>query len=173
MGATRRLDSYSSDTGWQSLFIVSGIGAAIIMAGIGFQVLQLAYSIWKRKENRDTTGDPWDGRTLEWSTSSPPPVYNFAVTPRVTERDQFWAMKHSKNPAQPQYKDLYLPKNTGMGIYIAGLSFIAGFALIWHIWWLAAVASIGILALIIARTTSEEEHEYVIKASQLRQEQAT
>jgi cytochrome o ubiquinol oxidase subunit 1 len=173
MGATRRLDSYGSETGWQSLFIVSAVGAVIIMAGIGFQILQLVYSIWKRNEDRDTTGDPWDGRTLEWSTSSPPPVYNFAVTTRVTERDQFWTMKHSKKPLpKPQYKDIYLPKNTGMGIYIAALSFVGGFALIWHIWWLAAVAIIGILALVIIRTTSDEEHEYVIKANQLRKDQA-
>jgi cytochrome o ubiquinol oxidase subunit 1 len=174
MGATRRLDSYSSETGWQSLFIVSAIGAAIIMAGIGFQILQLAYSIWKRKDHRDTTGDPWDGRTLEWATPSPPPVYNFAVTPQVTERDQFWAMKYGKtSKAKPKYQDIHMPKNTGMGIYIAALSFAAGFALIWHIWWLAAFGALGIIVCIIVRAMSDEEkHEYTIKAAQLRKEAA-
>lgn len=174
MGATRRLDSYDSETGWQTLFIVAGIGAAIIMAGIGFQILQLAYSIWKRNENRDTTGDPWDGRTLEWSTPSPPPVYNFAVIPKVTERDQFWADKQTKNPpAKVAFKDINLPSNTGMGIYIAVLCFVAGFALIWHIWWLAALGAIGVVVCIIVRVVSDEEkHEYTITAAQLRKEQA-
>lgn len=168
MGATRRLDHYDASMGWQELFIVSGIGLAVILAGIGFQILQLAYSIWKRKENLDTTGDPWDGRTLEWSTPSPPPSYNFAVLPQVSGRDQFWEMKYGKNPApKPQYKDIHLPKNTPMGLFIAGFSFLAGFALIWHIWWLAAVSVIGIVACIIVRASSDNS-EYTISAAKLR-----
>ncbi|HVX48203.1 MAG TPA: cbb3-type cytochrome c oxidase subunit I, partial [Candidatus Saccharimonadales bacterium] len=95
MGATRRLDHYSASMGWQGLFIVAGIGAMIIFLGVCFQLLQLAYSIWKRDENRDLTGDPWDGRTLEWSTASPTPEYNFAVLPTVSSRDAFWEMKRS------------------------------------------------------------------------------
>jgi cytochrome o ubiquinol oxidase subunit 1 len=78
MGATRRLDHYSASLGWQPLFIVSAIGAAIISAGVGIFILQIIVSIIKRKDNIDYTGDPWNGRTLEWSIPSPAPFYNFA-----------------------------------------------------------------------------------------------
>ncbi|HSH17752.1 MAG TPA: cytochrome o ubiquinol oxidase subunit I [Candidatus Saccharimonadales bacterium] len=169
MGATRRLDHYDASLGWQGLFIVSGVGVAVILAGVGFQLLQLAYSIWKRKENRDLTGDPWNGRTLEWATPSPAPEYNFAVIPQVTERDAWWAIKQAgKHQARPHYTDITLPQSTGMGIYIAGFSFVAGFALIWHIWWLAAIGVIGAIACVIIRASQDEEtHEHIIPAREV------
>src|ERR1043166_3530626 len=96
MGATRRLDHYDPSVGWQQLFVVAGVGVAIIVAGVGFQILQLLVSIKQRRQNMDTTGDPWNARTLEWSTSSPAPIYNFALTPDVKNRDEFWALKQAK-----------------------------------------------------------------------------
>ncbi|MGH7237380.1 MAG: cbb3-type cytochrome c oxidase subunit I, partial [Candidatus Saccharimonadales bacterium] len=123
MGATRRLDHYSAATGWQPLFIIAGLGVVVIAAGVGFQLLQLLVSIKDRKQNLDTTGDPWNGRTLEWSTTSPPPFYNFAVIPKVHSRDAFWAMKENNPPAggaTPEYHNLRLPKNTYMGLTLAG-----------------------------------------------------
>ena len=93
MGATRRLDHYGIDTGWQPLFIISLVGSLIITFAIGLQVLQILISIKNRKKNLDTTGDPWNGRTLEWSISSPAPIYNFAIIPIVKTRDAFWEMK--------------------------------------------------------------------------------
>jgi cytochrome o ubiquinol oxidase subunit 1 len=168
MGATRRLDHYDASLGWQQLFIVSAVGVAVIMAGISFQILQLIYSIYKRKENLDTTGDPWDGRTLEWSTPSPAPFYNFAITPKVTSRDPFWAMKYNKElHVKQSYQDIKMPKNTGMGLIIAVFGFLIGFALIWHIWWLAAVSLIGVITGIIIRI-SEDETEYTIPADELK-----
>jgi cytochrome o ubiquinol oxidase subunit 1 len=154
------------------LFIVAGIGALIICLGVGFQLLQLGYSIWKRNENRDLTGDPWDGRTLEWSVPSPAPVYNFAVDPVVTTRDAFWEAKRHKQPAVEDidYQPIRLPKNTGAGVIIAGFAFVFGFAVVWHIWWLLPPAVLGIIltALIHANAT---ETEYTITARQIRKDQ--
>lgn len=167
MGATRRLDHYDPSMGWQWLFGVAGVGVLIILMGIGFQVLQLVYSIWKRKENLDTTGDPWNGRTLEWSVPSPAPSYNFAATPVVTDRDAWWAQKQQKGTAAKVYEDVRLPKNTGMGVIIAGFSFVVGFAIIWHIWWLAGIGMILLLGSIIMRA-SDEDTEYTFTAEQLK-----
>lgn len=167
MGATRRLDHYDASLGWQELFIVSAVGVAIIMAGIGFQILQLVVSFWQRKKNVDTTGDPWDGRTLEWSTVSPAPFYNFAVLPIVSERDPFWTRKKlGLLKVKPKYQDIHMPKNTGMGIVIAGLSTLIGFSLVWHIWWLAGLSLIGLISSIIIRL-SVDETEYTIPAKEL------
>jgi cytochrome o ubiquinol oxidase subunit 1 len=166
MGATRRLDHYDPSLGWQGLFIVAGIGVMFVLAGVGFQILQLVVSIRQRHQTRDKTGDPWNGRTLEWSTTSPAPFYNFAVIPTVTDRDAFWAMKQTDQPKNTEYEDIYLPKNTGFGLYIAGASLAIGFALVWHIWWLAAVGLAGLLTLIIVRATAENT-EYCLPAEEV------
>lgn len=169
MGATRRLDHYDASMGWQELFIVSGIGMVVIAAGLGFQLLQLAYSVWKRTQSRDSTGDPWNGRTLEWSVPSPAPFYNFAQQPVVTDRDQFWADKQAGRMAKkPAYRDITLPKNTGEGVFIAFAGFVVCFALIWHIWWLAIAALIALITLLIIRfNKDDEEVEYTLKASDI------
>ncbi|PWU15942.1 MAG: cytochrome o ubiquinol oxidase subunit I [Chlamydiae bacterium] len=162
MGASRRLDHYEASTGWQPLFIVAAIGAAIIICGIGFQILQILVSIKQRKENRDLTGDPWNGRTLEWSTSSPPPFYNFAILPEVHERDSFWTKKHTKVAEKLHYKDIHMPKNTSMGLCIGGFGFILGFALIWHIIWLGIMGLIGVIACIVIRMSDDDTDYYVL-----------
>ena len=167
MGATRRLDSYDASLGWQGLFIVAGIGLMIIMLGVGLQALQLLVSIVKRKEYRDTTGDPWDGRTLEWSVPSPAPYYNFAVQPTVTTRDAFWHQKRGKEKQAGAFEPFYLPKNSPFGLVIAFAAFLVSFALIWHIWWLAIVGLIGIVAGILVRA-SEEEPEYLVTHDMVR-----
>ena len=170
MGATRRLDHYDPSTGWHQLFIVAGIGVAIIATGVALQILQLIVSIWQHHYgmNVDRTGDPWNGRTLEWSTSSPPPVYNFAILPEVTTRDPFWTMKQqpSKTTKSPVYKDILMPKNTPMGLFIAGFAFLAGFGFIWHIWWLVILAVLGAITCIIIRTT-DDDTEYYMPASEV------
>ena len=167
MGATRRIDHYSASTGWQPLFIVAGIGAAIIACGVALQVLQLIVSIRDRKKNIDFTGDPWNARTLEWSTSSPPPEYNFAILPEVDTRDPFWAMKHRRKPsAKPQYSDISVSKNTGAGLIIACFAFMIGFGAIWHIWWMAAIGLLGVIASIIIRTSSDDT-ERIIPISEI------
>jgi cytochrome o ubiquinol oxidase subunit 1 len=166
MGATRRLDYYNV-AGWQPLFIVAGIGALLILIGVGFQVLQLYVSFKERKENKDTTGDPWNGRTLEWSLPSPPPFYNFAITPEVHERDAFWMMKHTQSTPQPiKYHDLHMPKNTPTGVYIGALSFLFGFGLIWYMFWLAALSGLGMIICIIMRLR-EKEVDYYLPAKEV------
>ena len=167
MGATRRLDHYDPSMGWQELFIVAGVGVMVIMLAVGAQILQFIVSIKQRNTNRDLTGDPWDGRTLEWSTASPAPVYNFAVIPTIHGRDPYWEMKQGKHPHHSkEYDDIHLPKNTPMGIFIAGGTFIFGFGLIWHIWWLAALGLIAAVSLIIIRA-SDDETEYTIPAKEV------
>jgi cytochrome o ubiquinol oxidase subunit 1 len=175
MGATRRLDHYDASLGWQSLFIVAGIGVGIICLGIGLQLLQFAYSVWKRNENLDPTGDPWNGRTLEWSTASPAPEYNFAHIPLVTERDQFWAAKQTKVAASKQpYTALHVPKNTSAGIIIAAFAFLFGFGTVWHIWWLAAVSMLGIIVTAIVRLTQDDKtYERVISAAEVERIEAS
>jgi cytochrome o ubiquinol oxidase subunit 1 len=170
MGATRRLDHYDASTGWQWLFIVAGFGVILVGIGIALQLLQLGVSIWQRKRSIDKTGDPWNGRTLEWSVPSPAPFYNFAVIPAVTTRDAWWEMKRAKKSGHmtkaPIYQDIELPKNTGMGLLIAAGAFVVGFGLIWHIWWLAMVGAIAVVVLIILRTTNDDT-EYVVSAAEL------
>ena len=170
MGATRRLDHYDASTGWQGLFIVAGFGVVIISVGIGLQLLQLVVSIVQRKKNRDLTGDPWNGRTLEWSVPSPAPFYNFAVTPVVHSRDQFWeekqALHRHERIEKPAYQDIYLPKNSSLGLVIAMFAFLIGFGLIWHMWWLAGIGLAGVIICIIVRT-SNDDTEYLVTAKEL------
>ena len=168
MGATRRLDHYETSTGWNPLYVLAACGLFFIIIGIILQNVQILVSCIQRKENRDTTGDPWNARTLEWSTSSPPPLYNYAIIPTIHERDPFWAMKQ-KNELESEkkiYSDIEMPKNTGIGFYIGALSFLFGFGLIWHIWWLAIVGFIGMIACIVLRTF-DDHVEYEISAAEV------
>ncbi len=166
MGATRRLDHYEASTGWFPLFAVAGIGVCVILVGVGFQALQLIVSIKHRKENRDKTGDPWNGRTLEWSISSPPPVYNFAVIPEVDEIDGFWEMKQKGIKPSRHFTEIHMPKNTPYGVYIGALSFSLSFGLIWYMMWLAALSCIGIIVCLVLRL-SDTHTEYHISASEV------
>lgn len=152
MGVTRRMRVFD-DPSLQIWFVIAGIGAAVIAVGIGAFLVQLVVSYMKREQLRDTTGDPWDARTLEWATSSPPPDYNFAFTPVVHDLDAWWDMKqHGYKRPLTGYKPIHMPKNTGAGIILAGLSLVTGFALIWYIWWLAALGFISLLAVAIGHT---------------------
>ncbi len=169
MGATRRLDHYDASLGWQWLFIVAAIGVVVIGMGVALQLWQITYSILKRHENR-VGNDPWDGRTLEWAATSPPQHYNFPATPEVSTRDAWWEMKHSKDKPHKTSEDIIMPNNTGAGVFIAGFSLVIGFALIWHIWWLAAVALIGGLATVIVRL-SNDDIEHVIPVKEIAHEE--
>lgn len=169
MGATRRLDHYDPSMGWHQLFIVAAIGVAVIIAGVGFQVLQLIVSIKQRKQNLDTTGDPWNGRTLEWSTPSPPPAYNYAVIPNAENRDAYWAIKKLKAPIrETRYETITMPKNTILPLVIALFAFALGFGMIWHMYWLSILSLLAIISCIVIRGAADE-HEYVLSAAQVRQ----
>lgn len=162
MGMTRRLNHYDNPD-WQPYLIVAFVGMLIIGAGIGFQFLQLLVSYIQRNKNLDVTGDPWNGRTLEWSTSSPPPFYNFAVIPTVKSLDAFWRMKEegTADDRPAKYSDIHMPKNTGVGVIVGAGSFVFGFALIWQIWWLAAVGLVAMVITIIIRSYDDSTDYYV------------
>lgn len=167
MGMTRRLNHYEVSTGWHPLLLVAAGGAAIVACGIALQVIQLLVSIKDRDKNQDTTGDPWNGRTLEWSTSSPPPFYNFAITPVVHDRDAFWDMKQKGLSTEPvKYEDIHMPKNTGIGFIIAGFSFVFGFAMIWQIWWMAIATGLAMLISVMYRSF-DYDIDYYLKAHEV------
>ena len=168
MGMPRRMEHYNNPA-WQPYLIVAAIGTAIILIGIICQNIQLYVSIRDRHKTRDLTGDPWDGRTLEWASSSPPPVYNFAVIPEVHDLDAFTDMKEKgiahKRPEK--YRDIVMPRNAPHGIVIGAFAFLFGFATVWYIWWLAIVSLIGIIASIVVRS-QQEDTEYVITAEEVK-----
>jgi cytochrome o ubiquinol oxidase subunit 1 len=164
MGMPRRMEHYGTPE-WQPWLILAAVGAALILVGIACLVIQLAVSIREREQLAETTGDPWDGRTLEWATTSPPAVYNFAVIPEVRDIDAFMDMKEHRAVTRTpdRYQDISLPKNTGIGFVIGGFAFGLGFALIWHIAWMAIVATSGIIVAVVARSFVDHT-EYVIPA---------
>ncbi|ABE58312.1 cytochrome o ubiquinol oxidase subunit I [Chromohalobacter israelensis] len=163
MGAVRRMQSYANPE-WQPLMIVAWVGAVCILFGIACTVIQFIVSIRDRKKNADITGDPWDARTLEWSTSSPAPFYNFAHLPNVGSIDAFWEAKKEKGMAADkptQYEDIHMPRNTVAGPVIGLISIAFGFALVWHIWWLVGVSAIGMFVAFMFRVFNDDIDYYV------------
>ncbi len=171
MGVTRRMQHFD-DPSLQPWFIAAALGALLIAGGIGSQIIMFVVSIRRREELRDLTGDPWGGRTLEWSTSSPPPDYNFAFTPVVHDSDAWWDMK-ARGFSRPMtgYKPIHMPKNTATGAILAALSFILGFAMVWYIWWLAALSFVAIIGTAIFHTFNYDR-EYYIPAETVSREEA-
>jgi cytochrome o ubiquinol oxidase subunit I len=165
MGATRRLDHYDASTGWQPFYVLMLIGGIIIMIGVALQLVQIIASVMQKRRLRDTTGDPWDGRTLEWAMSSPPPAYNLAVIPQVTTRDAFFEIKRHGGMAA-KYEDIHMPRNTAAGIYISVFAFFVGFAFVWHITWLVVAGIVGIIVCFIARTFNDDL-EYTLTAAEV------
>ncbi|WP_029363756.1 cytochrome o ubiquinol oxidase subunit I [Herbaspirillum lusitanum] len=161
MGVTRRM-SHFEDPSLQIWFQIAAFGALLIAAGIGSFIIQLVVSYLRRDKLRDTTGDPWGARTLEWSTSSPPPDYNFAFTPRVHDNDA-WADMKANGYTRPQdgFVPIHMPKNTGAGFIIAALSAVIGFGLIWQMWLLAGAGFIALMAAIITHTFNYKRDYYI------------
>src|ERR1700678_3946306 len=143
-GMTRRMQHYDRPE-WHPWILVAGLGSLIILCGIALQVAQLVISIRTRERRRDRTGDPWDGRSLEWATSSPPPEFNFAVLPTVTHEETYWSVKQSAREqmplvtAEPHYEPIEMPRNSPVGFVTAFFAAMTGFSLIWHIWWLVVL----------------------------------
>jgi len=129
--------------------LVAEVGVLIILCGIALQVAQLWISIRGRAKRRDLTGDPWDGRSLEWATTSPPPMYNFAVLPDVVSDEPYWSIKQQARAKrglvtpEPEYSSIEMPRNSPTGFVTAFFAVITGFSLIWHIWWLVILGLIG------------------------------
>ncbi|TIV65923.1 MAG: cytochrome o ubiquinol oxidase subunit I [Mesorhizobium sp.] len=152
MGVTRRMRVFD-DPSLQIWFVIAAFGAVLIAAGIAAFLVQIFVSIRKRAELADVTGDPWDGRTLEWSTSSPPPAYNFAFTQVIRDNDAWFDMKRAgyRRPLSG-FKPIHMPKNTGTGVVLAVFSMALGFGLIWYMWWLAALSFVCLIATAIGHT---------------------
>ena len=161
LGVTRRISHYT-DVALQPYFIVACIGACIIAVGVLLQFYQMFYSIKHRAELRDTTGDPWDGRTLEWTLPSPAPFYNFAHIPTVKSRDDFWRQKQSGEKVEtPAYTDVHMPRNTSAGFLIAVAAGVVGFAAIWHMVILGIVGFLAIFVIVIAKSFNLDVDYYV------------
>ncbi|KQR80883.1 cytochrome o ubiquinol oxidase subunit I [Sphingomonas sp. Leaf343] len=161
MGTTRRVRHFEDPT-LQPFFIVAAIGVGIIAIGILAFLIQIAVSIRNREALRDTTGDPWDGRTLEWSTSSPPPAYNFAFTPVIHDLDAWYDMKARghERPARG-YRPIHMPRNTGTGVILSALAMALGFAMVWYMWWLAIVSFVALIAVTIGHTFNYNRDYYI------------
>jgi cytochrome o ubiquinol oxidase subunit 1 len=172
MGMTRRLQ-HIADPSWQPLLLVAEVGAIVIFGGILCQVAQLYVSIRTREQRRDLTGDPWNGRTLEWSTSSPPPAYNFAVLPKVESIDAFWQMKRTgRVPPKPAYEAIEVPHNSPAGFVTAFFATVLGFSLIWHIWWLVILNFVAAVIVVLIAGWSIEREEEISAAEVAQMEQA-
>jgi cytochrome o ubiquinol oxidase subunit I len=150
MGMTRRMQHYDV-AAWRPWLLIAALGAALILTGIVLQIWQLVVSIKRREDLADVTGDPWNGRSLEWATSSPPPAFNFAVLPHVEGEDAYWSIKQrarqqARLSAEPHYSAIEMPRNSATGFICAFFATFMGFALIWHIWWIVGLAAVGAYA---------------------------
>jgi len=170
LGMTRRLQHYDFAL-WRPWVLVAALGIAVTIAAAACQVMQLIVSIRRRQELRDETGDPWDGRSLEWATASPPPAFNFAVLPDVHDTEPYWEIKQRAIEAQhlaaePHYQPIEMPRNSPTGFITAFFSTLTGFALIWHIWWLMVVGLVAAYAVFVWFAWRDVE-EYVIPVEEV------
>ncbi|WP_421722809.1 cytochrome o ubiquinol oxidase subunit I [Bauldia sp.] len=156
MGMPRRMEHYET-AAWQPWLVVAAAGAVLILFGLITLIVQIVVSIRNREALRDYTGDPWNARTLEWQTSSPPPPYNFAVIPTVHGRDEFWEMKQRGDAYRrpDHYEPIAMPRNSPFGIVIGGIAFVLGFAMVWHMWWLAIICAVAAAIVIIIRSSDD------------------
>src|SRR5579872_2676722 len=167
MGMTRRMQHYDV-ADWRPWMWIAAVGGVITAIGIGLQIAQLVVSIRRRAALRDETGDPWDGRSLEWATPSPPPAFNFAVLPNVTGEEPYWAIKQSARERmrlseEPNYEAIEMPRNSPTGFVCAFFATLMGFALIWHIWWLVIAGAVGAYATFVVFAWRDRD-EYLIPA---------
>jgi cytochrome o ubiquinol oxidase subunit 1 len=170
LGMTRRLQHYDVAE-WRPWILISAVGVVILIGSVICQVIQLVVSYLRRNELRDTTGDPWNGRTLEWATSSPPPAYNFAVLRQVRDTEAYWEVKQrafeqAQLIEEPKYEPIEMPRNSPTGFVCAFFATLIGFALIWHIWWMMIVGLIGAYATFVVFAWRDVP-EYIIPADEV------
>jgi cytochrome o ubiquinol oxidase subunit I len=170
-GMTRRMQHYDRAE-WQPWVLIAGVGALIILCAIALQIAQLYVSIRGRARRSESTGDPWDGRSLEWSTASPPPAFNFAVLPVVESAEPYWDAKQRalaggrSEAGEPGYSPIELPRNSATGFVTAFFAVVTGFSLIWHIWWLVVVGLVGAYATFVVFAW-RDKHEITVPAEEV------
>jgi cytochrome o ubiquinol oxidase subunit 1 len=167
---TRRLQHYDVPQ-WQPWVLAAGAGMVLIATGVLCQIVQLVVSIRQREALKDLTGDPWDGRSLEWATASPPPAFNFPVLPNVKGEEAYWTIKQQAREQarlreEPDYRPLEMPRNSPTGFICAFFATFMGFALIWHIWWLVILGAFGAWATFVVFAWRDVD-EYVIPAAEV------
>ena len=165
LGMTRRMQHYDVPE-WRPWLIVAACGAALILCGIALQIVQLVVSIRQREQLRDESGDPWDGRSLEWATASPPPAFNFAFLPEVSGEDAWWELKRRTNAQRtadetPRYRDIEIPRNSATGFVCAFFATMTGFALIWHIWWMVGAGAVGAFATFVVFAWRDHDEDVI------------
>ncbi len=165
MGMTRRMQHYENPE-WRPWLLIAGVGAAVILAGIVLQIAQLVVSIRQRESLRDEFGDPWDGRSLEWSTASPPPAFNFAILPQVDGEEPYWGIKERAREQlrlreEPEYEAIEVPRNSATGFVCAFFATVMGFALIWQIWWMVAAGGVGAFATFVVFAWRDRTEEVI------------
>jgi cytochrome o ubiquinol oxidase subunit 1 len=165
LGMTRRMQHYDVAE-WRPWLIIAACGAALILCGIALQIVQLVVSIRQREQLRDETGDPWDGRSLEWATASPPPAFNFAFLPEVSGEDAYWDFKRRANVQStpdetPRYRDIEIPRNSATGFVCAFFATMMGFALIWHIWWMVGAGAVGAFATFVVFAWRDHDEDII------------
>jgi cytochrome o ubiquinol oxidase subunit 1 len=170
MGMTRRMQHYDVPE-WHPWIILAGLGMVVVFCGAACQIIQLVVSIRQRDGLRDLTGDPWDGRSLEWATPSPPPAFNFPVLPQVDGEEAYWTIKQRAREQarlrdEPDYGPVEMPRNSPTGFICAFFATVMGFALIWHIWWLVIVGMVGAWATFVVFAWRDID-EYVIPAAEV------
>jgi cytochrome o ubiquinol oxidase subunit 1 len=173
MGMTRRMQHYDN-LAWQPWLMVAMVGAVVILGGIVCQIVQFVVSIRARDKLR-VTADPWNGRTLEWATASPPPAWNFAFAPNVSGTDAFWTSKKRREQAKQDeqgpvraYESIEMPKNSATGFVSAFFAVLIGFAMIWHIWWMASLGLAGAFVTLLA-FAFRRHTEFEVPAEQIAQ----
>lgn len=170
MGMTRRLNTIGAENAaaWQPYLLIAMFGAVLIALGILCQLIQIFVSIKDRNQNLDVTGDPWNGRTLEWSTSSPAPFYNFAHLPEVHDIDSYWEEKQNGTAHQrsANYEEIHMPTNRSEGLIITFFISVFGFAMIWHIWWLA-VAGLALSIISLIASSFNKNVDYFVPANKV------
>jgi cytochrome aa3-600 menaquinol oxidase subunit 1 len=164
MGMTRRVSTYGWDRGWWELNLVSSIGGFLMGIGFLFQVWQILHSI--KFMERDTTGDPWGGRTLEWSIPSPAPIYNFATLPEADEKDPWWEEKRRRDQGltpkpTPPLEPIHMPKNSGIPFIMSFCFFVAGFGFVFNWLWIAIPGLIGVAACMLAHSFNYNTDYYI------------
>jgi cytochrome c oxidase subunit I len=152
LGMPRRIYTYNPEAGWSFWNLVSTVGAYLLGLGVALFVVNAVRSL---RHGAPAPADPWDGRTLEWRTSSPPPVHDFDETPPVYSRDSFWREKYGDRhgnkpvPRPPLHEAhaIHMPAPSVWPLVAAGGMLTAAAGVLLHPLVLTAGAALAVVAL--------------------------